>query len=64
MNKQELLDSLETKTLKVVKTTEQADAEKNEANVKSYITHVMEETPQGVKGRNIGWYTIDEGTGS
>jgi hypothetical protein len=61
MNKTELLADIETKVLKVVKTTEESDVDKNAANVKSYVTNVMEQDGETVKGRNIGWYTIDEG---
>lgn len=62
MTKQELLDEITSKALKVVNTFEEPDDTKNAAGVKMYITHVMEQNGTQVKGRNIGWYTIDEGT--
>lgn len=62
MNKAELLADIESKALKVVSTTEEVDAIKNAANVKQYLTNVMEQNGDSVRGRNIGWYTIDEGS--
>jgi len=63
MNKQELLADLETKSLKIVKTVEDTeDTAKNEAGVRSYTTNVMEQDGDVVQARNIGWYTINEGT--
>ena len=61
MNKAELLAEIDLKVLKVVKTTEEVDTDKNSANIKQYITNVMEQVGDKVHGRNIGWYTIDEG---
>jgi len=62
MNKSELELEITSKSLKVIETIEENDAKKNDANVKSYITNVMEQDGKSVRGRNIGWYTIDEGT--
>lgn len=62
MNKSELLADIQAKSLKVVSTIEEADAAKNAAGVKMYMTHVMEQRGDVVQGRNIGWYTLDEGT--
>ena len=62
MNKIQLLADIESKVLKVVATKEEADEVKNAVGVKMYITHIMEQNGESVSGRNIGWYTIDEGT--
>ena len=62
MNKAELLADIEAKSLKVVAILEEQDAVKNGANVRSYIANVMEQNGDRVQGRNIGFYTIDEGT--
>lgn len=62
MNKTQLLADIESKVLKVVATKEEADEVKNTVGVKMYVTHIMEQNGESVSGRNIGWYTIDEGT--
>lgn len=62
MDKTELLADITAKSLKVVSTTEEIDVAKNNAGVRSYITNVIEQNGERVTGRNIGWYTIDEGT--
>jgi len=61
MTKEQLLAEITQKVLKVVSTTEQADLEKNAAGIKSYITNVLEQDGNSVTGRNIGWYTLNEG---
>lgn len=59
--KQTILADIEGKVLKVVSTVEETDVTKNEAGVRMYMTHVMEQSGETVSGRNIGWYTINEG---
>lgn len=61
MNKAELLADITSKVLKIVDTIEEPDERKNAVNVKSYLTSVMEQSGDTARGRNIGWYTIDEG---
>ena len=61
MNKTELLADITAKALKVIDTIEEVDSVKNSAGVKSYLTNVMEQNGETITGRNIGWYTIDEG---
>lgn len=61
MTKSELLTDVEAKVLRVVSTIEEPDAAKNAVNVKQYITHVLEQDGLVVRGRNIGWYVVDEG---
>lgn len=61
MLKTELLADIEAKVLKIVSTVEEPDAQKNAVGIKSYMTNVMEQTGKTARGRNIGWYTVDEG---
>lgn len=61
MLKTELLADIAAKGLKVVSTIEEPDTAKNAAGIKQYLTHVMEQEGTSVRGRNIGWYTFDEG---
>lgn len=61
MNKTQLLADLTSKVLKVVQTTEEIDSVKNTAGIRQYVTNVMEQAGENVQGRNIGWYTINEG---
>lgn len=61
MLKQELLNDIAAKGLRVVSTIEEPDTAKNAVGIKQYLTHVMEQDGDVVRGRNIGWYVFDEG---
>jgi hypothetical protein len=61
MTKAELLADIEAKSLKVVAVAEEVDSVKNTAGVRSYMANVMEQNGDSVQGRNIGFYTIEEG---
>jgi len=61
MTKAELLADIDAKVLKTVKVFEEPDSDKNAAGVKMYIANVMEQKGDTITGRNIGFYTINEG---
>lgn len=62
MNKSELLADLGAKSLRVVQTTaEQQTPAMVTAKLQPYTSYVVEQTGATVHGRNVGWYTLDEG---
>lgn len=62
MTKSQLEQKIANKVIKVISTYEELDTVKNNVGVRMYISHVLEEHNGRATGRNIGWYTVDEGT--
>lgn len=62
MTKAELLADLASKVLRVVSTTQQADAAKEAAGITTYVANVLQITQGGTaQGRNVAFYVLDEG---
>jgi hypothetical protein len=64
MTKAELIASFTSDSIRVINVELQADSVKEAAGVKSYIANVLERKGDRSTARNIGFYVVDEGTGT